>query len=132
MSKDIGDLHPALQPLCRQFLAICGQEDLDARILFTFRTPQEQNALYAQGRTMPGDIVTMLDGRHSLHCWAWPSDPSKPAAKAFDFGIFRDDVYIRDGEDPDYEKAAEIGERLGLTSGIRWKHPHDAGHLQIT
>lgn len=132
MSKDINDLHPALQPLCRQFLAICGQEDLDARILFTFRTPDEQDAIYAQGRTKPGKIVTMLDGRHSLHCWTFPGDTSRPASKAFDFGIFRDNIYITDGDDPDYEKAGEIGERLGLTWGGRWVHPFDPSHLQIT
>lgn len=128
MSKEISQLHPKLQPLCLQFLHNCVYNGLDVRVTFTYRTPEEQDALYSQGRTKAGLIVTNLKGDKSLHCFELDG---KPAARAFDFGVFYKDKYIADGDDPRYLQAAEIGEKLGLESGIRWKHPHDPSHLQL-
>ncbi len=128
MSKAIEDLHPSLQSACRLFLLKCKLEHLDVRILFTYRSPTQQNELYAQGRTKPGKIVTNLKGDKSKHCF---TIDGKPAAKAFDFGVFKNGKYITRGDDPDYIKAAQIGEALGLESGIHWKQPNDPGHLQI-
>lgn len=127
-SKDINDLHPDLQPLCEEFLARCKEASLDARLIFTYRTPAEQDAIYAQGRTTPGHIVTNLRGNQSKHCF---SIDGKPASKAFDVGFFRDGKYITDGHDQAYNTAGPIGEALGMVWGGRWKQPFDPGHFQI-
>lgn len=129
MSKDINSLHPDLKPLCEQFLADCSNAGLDVRLIFTYRSPEEQDVLYAQGRTTPGSIVTNLRGGQSKHSLTLPD--GSPASKAFDFGIFRDDKYITDGQDPDYLIAGEFGERLGMLWGGRWHNPVDPSHLQI-
>jgi peptidoglycan L-alanyl-D-glutamate endopeptidase CwlK len=130
-SKDIADLDQYMQPLCEQFLAQCASEGLEVKIIFTYRSPAEQDKIYAQGRTAPGKKVTNLDGRHSKHCAVDAN--GDPAAKAFDFGIYEEDgTYVTNGDDPRYLQAGEIGEALGMTWGGRWTQPHDAGHLQIT
>jgi peptidoglycan L-alanyl-D-glutamate endopeptidase CwlK len=140
MSNDLTHLHPDLLGKCQGFLAACREAKLDVRITFTFRTPAEQNALYALGRTKKSHIgvnsarplgrpVTSLTGARSKHCHV---ENGKPAALAFDFGVFNaNGTYVQDGGDSRYLKAAQIGESLGLVSGIRWKSPFDPGHLEL-
>lgn len=128
MSALISDLCPELQTDCREFLLKCKLAGLDVKILQTWRSPAEQDALYAQGRTAPGKVVTGLKGNMSKHCVILDG---KPAAEAFDFGIFSHSIYITDGKDRRYTQAGEIGESLGLVWGGRWKVPHDPSHLEI-
>lgn len=49
--------HPDLQRLFNEVI-----KDFDCTVIFGHRTPEEQQALYAQGRTKPGRIVTYKDG----------------------------------------------------------------------
>jgi len=39
-----------------------------------YRTVAQQNALYAQGRTTHGALVTNAEGLESAHCWGMASD----------------------------------------------------------
>ena len=128
-SKSITDLHPDLQHLCAQWLDNCHAAFLDVRITHTFRLPEYQDFLYSQGRTLPGKKVTNATSKKSKHCFTL--DGKKPAAKAFDFGVFSKGVYIQDGGDERYLKAGIIGEKLGLIWGGRFKGLVDAGHLEI-
>lgn len=128
MNADINQLCPELQSDCREFLLKCKLAHLDVRILFTYRTPTEQDAKYAQGRTTPGHIITKLKGDKSKHCHM---ENGKPSAKAFDFGIFDNGNYITDGNDFRYKSAGEIGKALGLNWGGDWHNPFDPSHLEI-
>ena len=71
--------HPDIQKVIR--LAIT-RSTVDFGISHGYRTPQEQNNLYQQGRTAPGNVVTQLDGfkkksKHNenpslavdIYCW---------------------------------------------------------------
>lgn len=129
MSKSINDLHPILQPLCQEFLDKCKAAKLDVKILFTYRSDDEQDKLYEQGRVTPGVRVTNLKGGESKHNF---SINDNPASKAFDFGLFTSQGdYITNGSDWRYGKAGKIGEGLGLRWGGRWKSPFDPGHLEL-
>lgn len=128
--RDINHLHPDLQPLCRKWLSVCHQQYLNAFVIFTWRPIAEQDALYAQGRTKPGSIVTYAKGGQSKHNFTLPD--GTPASKAFDFGIMKNGVYLKDGTDPLYAEAGKIGESLGLIWGGRWPQPKtDFDHLEI-
>ncbi len=127
-SRDIADLHPALRKPCNDLLAACKAEGIDIRIIFTYRTPAEQDKLYAQGRTTAGHRVTNLQGSASKHCFTMDG---VPAAKAFDIAIYDNGHYVENGDDQRYLRAGVIGESLGLTWGGRWKSPHDPSHFQI-
>lgn len=127
-SKDPKDLHERLRPLYEKWHKKCIDSGLDARLLMTYRTPAEQDRFYAQGRTLPGKIITSLKGSASKHCHTMNG---KPAAKAFDFGIFEGGKYITNGSDWQYERAGVIGEELGLTWGGRWTRPFDPSHLEL-
>lgn len=56
--------HPDLQRLFREVV-----KTFDCRVIFGHRSVAEQQELYAQGRTEPGQIVTNIDGvtRLSMH-----------------------------------------------------------------
>jgi len=126
-SRRIEDLQPLLQVKCRYFLEICEQEwptgEIDIIITNTLRTLEEQAALYAQGRSRPGKIVT----------WA------KPGSSAHNYGLAFDIVPVRLGKPVWGTKGADltlwqrcgfIGESLGLEWGGRWTKP-DMPHFQI-
>ena len=56
--RDITLCHPRLQALTAQLVDKCVSAGLPIKIGESFRSVAEQDALYAQGRTQPGSIVT--------------------------------------------------------------------------
>ena len=120
--RDITLCHPRLQVLAGQLVESCTAQGLVIKIGETLRTVAEQDALYAQGRTEPGNIVTNAPGSSysSYHQWG----------TAFDF--FRNDgkgaYYDNDGF---FTKVGFVGVSLGLEWGGNWKNPVDKPHFQL-
>lgn len=120
--KDIALCHPRLQIKAAQLIEQCYKQSLPIQIGETLRTKEEQNALYAQGRTEPGSIVTNAKGSSysSMHQWGI----------AFDF--FRNDGSGAFNESGDFfQKVGEIGKSLGLEWGGDWKSIKDKPHFQL-
>ena len=120
--RDITLCHPRLQEKAAALVETSGKQGLKIRIGETLRTVGEQDALYAQGRTQPGNIVTNAPGSSfsSYHQWG----------TAFD--IFRDDgngAYNDAGGF--FEKVGSIGTSLGLEWGGNWKSIVDKPHFQL-
>jgi peptidoglycan L-alanyl-D-glutamate endopeptidase CwlK len=110
-SRDIKDLYPPLQTLCAAFLRQCRAAGLDILITCTWRSGTEQAALYAQGRTKPGAIVTRAKAGQSKHNFMIAGEP---AAKAFDFVPLVNGKPVWDASHPHWAKAGKIGMALGL------------------
>lgn len=74
--RDIALCRPRLQHLAGQLIEECGRQGLSIKIGEIFRTVAEQDALYAQGRTEPGNIVTNAPGSNysSYHQWGTAFD----------------------------------------------------------
>lgn len=120
--NDLALLHPDLQPMAREFLMQCANSGINAKITETFRSPEREDELHAQG-------ITKATGLTCKHCFMLDGTP---ASKAFDFALYdAHNGYIKDGTDPLYLQAGEIGEGIGLIWGGRWAHP-DWDHFQIT
>lgn len=120
--RDINKCHPRLIDLSKKLVSACRGQGLIIGIGESFRTKEEQDALYAKGRTAPGNIVTNAKGSSysSHHQWG----------TAFD--IYRNDgkgVYT-DG-DGFFEKVGKIGKSIGLEWGGDWKSPVDKPHFQL-
>lgn len=120
--RDINRCHPRLIELSQKLVSACRGQGLIIGIGESFRTKEEQDALYAKGRTAPGNIVTNAKGSSysSHHQWG----------TAFD--IYRNDgkgVYT-DG-DGFFEKVGKIGKSIGLEWGGDWKSPVDKPHFQL-
>lgn len=135
---DINLLHPDLKPLCISLIdqLTTAIAPSTVKVNFTYRPPAAQDALYAQGRTTPGKIVTDLTSSKSKHCFTLDG---LPAAKAFDIAIFNlDGSYVGYGDDLRYQHAgalwkilATVNPTLGMVWGGDWHHPHDPDHFQI-
>ena len=99
--RGIEHLHPELQVCVKKFLAECKKQGLNVLITETLRTQAEQEALYAQGRTTSGKIVTNCRGYQSPHCWG----------VAFDF-CRNKKGWEYDNTDGFFNKVGRIAEKL--------------------
>jgi len=124
-SRKIEDLVPELQEKFKMFAAKMAEAGIPFALTCTYRSQEEQDALYAQGRTKPGSVVT------------WTRKSKHIDRKAFDIVVLKDgraswDVKVDvDGDHiPDYEEAGAIGESCGLKWGGRFKSP-DRPHFEL-
>ena len=71
MGQDISKCHPRLQKKAAELKKTCADRGYKIEIGESFRSAAEQDALYAQGRTKPGQIVTNARGSSysSMHQW---------------------------------------------------------------
>ena len=121
--RNIATLHPKAQAKAREFMsqAVPLMEQLGAtvKIIGGNRTYAEQDALYAQGRTAPGRVVTNARGGWSNHNFG----------TAWDCGVFKDGKYLDDS--PLYKTLGRVGQSLGLEWGGAWKTITDEPHFEV-
>jgi peptidoglycan L-alanyl-D-glutamate endopeptidase CwlK len=117
-------LHPELRAAAGRFLAECAKRGLNTLITDTWRTKAEQDGLYAQGRTAPGNIVTNARYLESPHCWG----------VAFDFCRNRRGREF-DNTDGFFDAAGrllnELRAELGLFWGGDFKNFVDRPHAEM-
>jgi phospholipase C len=123
----LAKLHPGLANRGRAMLDACGQAGLAVMVSEGLRTWEEQDALYAKGRTVPPlgkkHWVTKAKGGESYHNFGL----------AFDIVVL--DAVHKDGWDddhPGWTAAARIGKALGLEWGGDWTSFKDRPHYQWT
>lgn len=120
---NIKTLHPKAQGLARVFMAaaipILKNYGADIKIISGTRTWEEQDKLYAKGRTAPGPRVTNARGGYSNHNFGI----------AFDVGIFVHGKYLEDSAL--YAVVGKLGKSLGLEWGGDWKTFRDEPHFQL-
>ena len=117
--KNIATLLPEVQPMARELVHKAAAAGITIRIISGLRSYAEQDALYAQGRTAPGNKVTNAKGGYSNHNFGI----------AFDVGVFEGGSYI--GESPKYKAVGVIGMDLGLEWGGNWVTIVDQPHFQL-
>lgn len=127
-SRSITDLHPDIQPLCREFLAQCHAESIFCFLTCTYRSNTEQDEDYAKGRTAPGKIITNARAGQSKHNF---TIADKPASKAFDVAVKGNDGLDWDVTHPCWQRTGEIGKSLGLTWGGDFHSIKDYPHFEI-
>lgn len=124
----IRTLDPKFQPRAIDFLLAAKVEarkhGCDYVIISGTRTWAEQDALYAQGRTKPGRVVTKARAGQSNHNFGI----------AFDCGVFRAGQYL-DDVNPRVASLVHgacglIAKRYGLAWGGTWKFK-DEPHYQL-
>lgn len=104
-----------------KLLVALEEEGDDVLITDGKRSVQEQNALWARGRTAPGNIVTDVRGDESLHVWGMAIDLVPVSVTGgLQYGAFAR-----------YQRIAFLAEQLG----IRWGYAlwgKDQPHFQYT
>ena len=121
-SRKIDDLLPIVQGKVRKFLELCHENDIDLLITSTFRDNESQNALYAQGRTAPGKIVTNAKAGESWHNHRC----------AIDVVPLRNGKPVWDGKDPVWQDVGRLGKEAGLEWAGEWKRFKEFPHFQYT
>lgn len=115
--RDLNELLPQVKTLAQRLIELCKAQNITIQMIETYRTQERQNALYEQGRTTPGNIVT------------WTKTSKHTERRAFDIVIIVDGRAEWNNRKL-YSKVGELGISIGLTWGGEWKEP-DLGHFQL-
>ena len=126
-SRRLEDLHPLMRPLVDAFLAACAREDIDILVTCTYRSDEEQAALYAISRTKPGRRVTNAPPGRSMHNFRLGG---KPASLAVDIVPMVSGKPVWSASDPVWQKVGKLGEEAGLEWAGRWKRGREFPHFQ--
>jgi len=121
-SRSLDDLLPVVKRKAEEFRKLCADQGMDILIYCTYRSPEEQNGLYAQGRSKPGKIVTNARGGESWHNHRCAFDfvPMVAGKPAW-------------GDTNLYRKAGVIAESVGLEWAGRWTGSlRETAHCQYT
>ena len=118
MSRSILELNAETKQKYFSFAEGMKAENIDFIITCTGRSPAEQEALYAKGRTKPGKIVT------------WTLKSKHIEGKAFDICIMENGVPDWNVSNPDWTRAGEIGVSVGLIWGGNFKTTKDFPHFE--
>lgn len=128
----IATFHPLLRDKLKEWYLEANNKLLPKgyrlRITHVYRSVQEQNDLYAQGRTKKGSIITNAKGGQSIHNYGL----------AFDFVILRDLDDNGTFETADFtvneywKKIANYFKSKGFTWGGDFKSFKDAPHLEYS
>lgn len=120
-SRNIEDLLPRTKDKALFFQQQCAEEGIDIIFTSTYRDIESQEALYAQGRTKPGQIVTDARGGDSFHNYR----------VAFDVVPVVNGKAVW-GDKQLWERIGVIGKLCGLEWGGSWKGFKDRPHFQDT
>ena len=115
-----------LEPFIVQVELMLAPKAVTVEVISGLRSWSAQAALYAQGRTKPGKIVTKARPGSSWHNYGL----------AIDLGLFKNGVYLDERKPAEADKLyTEIG-KLAATHGIEWagnwKSFQETPHFQIT
>lgn len=132
MNRDKSALCPAFALQLDMFESILAAARLPFFLFMGLRSFEEQDELYAQGRTKPGKIVTNAKGGDSWHNYGLAADyvldgmTEKPGIQ-WSWDLKAD--LNADGRN-DWLQMAESAEAAGLEAGFRWVKFPDAPHVQ--
>jgi peptidoglycan L-alanyl-D-glutamate endopeptidase CwlK len=115
-SRSIEDLTPETQELYNKFAVIMKSKGINYIVTCTFRSQDEQNSLFEQGRTKPGQIVT------------WARKSRHTDREAFDIAILKNGKISWNVDD--YLEAGKIGRAVGLVWGGDFKTSKDRPHFE--
>lgn len=121
-SRDINELVPPAKERVEKFKALCKENNIDLLITSTYRDNESQNALFAQGRTAPGKIVTNAKAGQSWHNFRC----------AVDVVPLVNGKPVWDGDDPIWVKVGALGKQAGLEWAGDWKKFKEMAHFQYT
>lgn len=114
----ISKLHPSIRNKARAFINEAEKQGMKLKVTSGGRTYEEQNKLYAQGRTTSGNIVTNAKAGYSWH----------------NFFLAFDVVPVENGKinwnSKNWKKIGALGKTFGLEWGGDWKTFKDLPHFQ--
>jgi peptidoglycan LD-endopeptidase CwlK len=141
-SRDLTTCHLEVGRMASEAIMHCRSEGIEILVTCAFRSNDEQNSLYAQGRTAPGRIVTNARGGQSSHNYV---QYGAPASLAVDIVPMRHGKPVwglkGDGMDDDptdddkddlelWQRVRAHFEAAGLKSASRWSSFKEWPHFE--
>ncbi|WP_374932775.1 M15 family metallopeptidase [Neobacillus driksii] len=123
------ELHPVVRERSNQLIQQAADKGIEMVITDEFRSIDDQDRLYEQGRTVSGNIVTNARGGESFHNFGLAIDF---AIKTPSADIIWDMQY--DGNQngiADWNEVVEMAKALGFEWGGDWAQFKDYPHLQM-
>jgi peptidoglycan L-alanyl-D-glutamate endopeptidase CwlK len=121
-SRSLDDLIPQAKERVEHFLSLCKDEGIDLLVTSTYRDNESQQALYEQGRTTAGKVVTNAKAGDSWHNWRCAVDVVPMVNGKPNW----------DGLHPVWNRIGELGEQAGLEWAGRWRTFKELAHFQYT
>jgi peptidoglycan LD-endopeptidase CwlK len=115
----LAEVHPALAARVKGLADALNAAGVFIQVTAGLRSPEQQDALYALGRTAPGKIVTQAQGFQSNHVIGCAVDV-----------VAEDVTGLADWNPthPSWAKIVELAPRYGLRDGKAW---NDLPHLEL-
>lgn len=121
--KRIGKVEPIVKNKAKEIIKKAYKKDINVQFSDGLRTNAQQQALYDQGRSTPGNIVTYAKPGTSYHNYGL----------AIDFFLVTEDGQHRLWTvNNDWLEVAKIGKSLGFEWGGDWSKFKDYPHFQLT
>ena len=117
----IETLDPTIQPMAWKVLSNAWDQGIPLVVTQSARTMAEQQALYDQGRTKPGKIVTNALPGSSWHNFAL----------AFDVAVLEGTTPTWPNDLKLWSRIGEIGKSIGLQWGGDWSSFPDRPHFEF-
>jgi peptidoglycan L-alanyl-D-glutamate endopeptidase CwlK len=118
----LAQVYPGLADKVRAMAATLEAEAIDIRVTQGLRTMEEQEALYAQGRTVAGAVVTNATAGTSWHNFGLAVDVVPLTPQGPDWNTAH----------PVWGRIISVGTQLGLVAGAQWRTFPDWPHFQLT
>lgn len=118
----LSQVHPEVARMARQLITLAYSNGYEIIITQGYRTFEEQNELYAQGRTKAGQVVTNARGGESMHNFKC----------AVDIAVLFPDGDIDWDSDDKYTAIGHLAESIGFEWGGSWTGFKDLPHMQYT
>nr|WP_169089868.1 M15 family metallopeptidase [Paenibacillus sp. PL91]MBC9201975.1 M15 family metallopeptidase [Paenibacillus sp. PL91] len=125
----ITELHPIVFAKQNELIAQTAKAGIKILITDGFRSSEEQDAIYAKGRTAEGKVVTQVQGGHSYHNYGLAIDFALRTKKG---EVVWDMKYDgnKNGQ-ADWMEVVAIAKQLGFSWGGDWNNFPDYPHLQM-
>lgn len=126
----VAKLHPKIRDEVKSLIEVAEANfpaDIKIRVVQGLRTIEEQDALYAQGRTKPGKKVTNAKGGSSFHNYGLAIDFAILYGPTLSWDIMADKD--KDGI-RDWQEVVNVFKAAGYEYGGDWKSIKDYPHLQ--
>jgi peptidoglycan L-alanyl-D-glutamate endopeptidase CwlK len=142
-SRSLDDLNPETKARVQSMLSLCATDPwftlnaIAVLVTSTLRDGDSQNALYDQGRTKPGKIVTNAKAGYSWHNFACAVDVVPLRNGIAVWGTKGDGIDDDPSDDHTddlevWERVAAHGEAAGLEWAGRWRSFKEYAHFQYT
>ncbi|OMD55437.1 MULTISPECIES: M15 family metallopeptidase [Paenibacillus] len=129
-AQRLTNLHPVVRSAATALIERCYKLNIPILITQGLRTIAEQDALYAQGRTKPGAIVTNARGGYSYHNFGLAVDFALllPNGSSVSWDMCRDG---NNNQIADWQEVVKEAKGLGFEWGGDWTSFKDYPHFQM-